>query len=105
MVAEQVLEPALGKVRDTREVLDRRRRGRRGAQMVQDRRDAVVVLGLRRHVDRQPAERIAPSLICLCTAGGLAERGTQLVREVVAERLGEQGILTVMQDAVAKLDG
>ena len=73
--------------------------------MFQDRRDAVVVLGLRRHVDREPAERITPSLIRLCTAGGLTERGTQLVREVAAKRLVEQGILTVMQHAVAELDG
>jgi hypothetical protein len=44
--------------------------------MIQDGRDAVVVLGLGRHVDREPAERIAPSLIGLLAGGRLAERGT-----------------------------
>jgi len=44
--------------------------------MVQDGRDAVVVFRLRSYVDREPAERIAPSLVRLRAAGRLAERGT-----------------------------
>ena len=103
LLAEHVLKPALRQVGDARQVADRgRRRGRR-AQVLQDRRDPPVELGLGSYVHRELTQGAPPPRVRLGAAGICAENRSQRVRDASAEGLIEDRIGPAIEHSLAEL--